>query len=52
MADHVGVDQHSDGRRYIINLADIRPLGSVPEDWHEFANLKKGARNPIRYLAR
>jgi len=50
VADHVGVSQHTDSRRYIIRLADIRPLGSITENWYEFADLKQGARNPIRYL--
>jgi hypothetical protein len=52
VADHVGVSQHDDGRRYIISLADIRPLGSITEDWYEFADVDPGARNPVRYLKR
>jgi hypothetical protein len=50
IADHIGVSQHTDGIRHVISLANIQCLGSITENWYEFANLQKDARNPIRYL--
>lgn len=42
---------HREGR-YVIALAEVRNLGPTTTPWHEFADLKKNAQNPIRYVTR
>ncbi len=48
IADKISI--RNDGLRRVISLANIQCLGSIKENWYEFANLNKAARNPIRYL--
>jgi len=39
------------GRR-VINLTDVRFVGSTPNDWNAFTDTKPGMINPIKYVKR
>ncbi len=50
VAEHVGVTEADMPRRFVVSLANIRNVGTTTSTWHEFAEVKKGAQNPIRYV--
>jgi hypothetical protein len=50
IANHAGIEPADIEDRHNIKLTHIQYIGITSTNWYEFAEVKPGARNPIRYL--